>query len=218
MSLATTHPATSPRSDSTEASDPLLPCVLFLNGYPDGGNTSIARQLSDLIPNMEIIDDFVLRKLVPEAVGAGRGSRRGKLRGRIRTAILDQIEGIKDSSVTIVVTSYIDSRSNEQLKEYIDLAAHRNVPFILYTVTCDVPGYSAPMRSPMVTTSSRSELTNTREALQIRENKGLVLPDAKVLGDRHRFLNMSHKSASEAAHEVLAFLSLVCNPQAIQTA
>ena len=216
MSLANTQPATGLQSSSNETSEPSSPpYVLLLNGYRCAGKHTIAQQLSALIPNMQIIDDLMLRLLVPEAIEPGPETQYYDLRKRVRKVILGEIKGIEDKSVTIVVTSCIDHSCPEELEEYVEVATIRQVPLIVFNISCEEREHNAHLKSAKSMKSHRSKLTSSEELQQIRPQKTLILPDrdaflAQKVFIHHEILDTTSKSVMRVASSVYRTLKSVC--------
>ena len=219
MSFETTQPATGPRSSPNKASEPSpLPFVLLLNGYPCVGKHSIAHLLSDRIPKMHIIDDLMLRLLMPEAIESGRGSGKFELCERIRKVIVDEIKSIEDESVTIVVTSCIDQSCPNELKEYVDVAARRKVPLIGFNITCEEREYYKRVESAKKMANHRSKVMSSKEMQKIRQEKTLILPNRDEFREQgafmhHEVLDTTSMSVIQATNGVLRTLENVCNTQ-----
>jgi chloramphenicol 3-O-phosphotransferase len=114
--------------------------VVLLNGFPGVGKFSIGRSLFNMFDykHARYIDNHLLIDPV-EAIVPGRGPEHKELRRAFREVAFDALCNTGDKSTTLIFTSCLSLAEEDQhvFEEYLAIASRRQVPFLLFNISCD---------------------------------------------------------------------------------
>lgn len=190
------------------------PCVVFINGFPGIGKLTVARTLQAQITSnpTTLIHNHLLIDPV-EAIAPGRTPFHYKLRREFRELAFSALKDEADEATVLIMTSCTASNDAdaEVFAEHVDIAQVRKIPFVCINLLCDVSKQLARLQSQERRSGLTCKLTDPTVLERMMRDHGLLNPKdfpgvAEKSDIRFLELDMTHRSASEAANEMMRFI------------
>ncbi|CZT49267.1 uncharacterized protein RSE6_10083 [Rhynchosporium secalis] len=186
---------------------PILPCIIFLNGYPGVGKLTIAKALASHVPtrSCRLINRHVLLEAV-QAIEPTQSPYHDLLRDQVRDVLFNALKNIPDQNLVIITTACLGATAPEveQFLHYVDIARERKVPMFTFNISCNE---SVNIQRLCSVTERKTQSVDRETLKRMRGQSRLMDPlepdiDTAGLNIFHWNVDTSDYSAEEVARRV----------------